>query len=452
MRQNYWFQLPNILIITSLLLAGCLTKSTIPEQPANVNLHPTITNPPPDQEKQPTVEATETPDSLVIWARYDLSDTSFAPGVFLKQFLDQFEADTGIEVIYEQVAWDKISQKLAIAAQSGGDVPDIVEIRGQQVQALRDIGALLDLTELVGSYPWVDRLNDADTRGCMVNGIRYCVALNYSGGSWYYNVADYPDGWPQSTEEFEIQAERLKAEGKYAATFFAGNHNSATEMTWAPMFYSNGGSIFDEEGKPNWASPQNVEVIEWMRSMLVKGYIPETCFTGDFTAGETPFVDGKAAAVRGGSWSYLYIPGLKEKYEANQTEIAGGFAFNSGKPYIFLNSLGWGVPAGAENPAAAIKFIDAFLSDEQVLAEWASNWYAIPSIDDALKNNQLENEFYVETAKVIKENGIFMQQSPYYQESLSRLTEALQTVMLYPDTDIMEELLVAQQEIINKYW
>jgi hypothetical protein len=58
----------------------------------------------------------------------------------------------------------------------------------------------------------------------------------------------------------------------------------------------------------------------------------------------------------------------------------------------------------------------------------------------------------VETAKVIKENGIFMQQSPYYQESLSRLTEALQTVMLYPDTDIMEELLVAQQEIINKYW
>ena len=400
----------------------------------------------------PVASEISTPRALVIWARYDLTDESFAPGVFLREFIQQFEADTGIEVMYEQVAWDKISQKLAIAVQSGGELPDIVEIRGQQVQSLRDIDALMDLTELVAPYSWVEKLNNADKLGCIVNGERLCVALNYSGGSWYYNVADYPNGWPQSAAEFEKEAERLKTEGKYAATFFAGNHTSATEMTWAPMFYSNGGSIFDEEGKPNWANQENVEVVQWMKKMLANGYIPETCFTGDFTAGETPFVDGKAGAVRGGSWSYLYIPGLKEKYESNQTEIGGGIAFSSGKPYIFLNSLGWGVPTGASNPDAAIKFIDAFLSDEQVLAEWASNWYAIPSIEGVSQDNQLENEFYLQTAKVIKENGIFMQQSPYYQESLTKLTEALQTIMLNPEADIMEELKSAQDEILKKYW
>jgi ABC-type glycerol-3-phosphate transport system substrate-binding protein len=394
------------------------------------------------------VEATQKP--LVMWASYDLTDTENPTSVTLNQAINTFQAATGIEVEYEQVAWDQLSTKLAVQAQSGGDMPDVVETSSQHALALINAGALMDIADMVAEAPWYDQLNPSEAQACVLGGERYCVAADIRGGAWYYDVADFPNGWPATADAWLEEGERLSGD-KFVSTFFAGRHYGAAELTWGPWFYSNGGSIFDEEGKPDWASPENAEVVEWARELLASGYVPETVFTGDFTAGETPWVDGSAASVRGGSWSYLFIPGLQDKYEAGETALGLAPSFGGGPNYVFLVGEGWGVADGSENPGGAMAWINFFMNP-QILAQWASQHYGIPTIDEAFKSSAFDNEFYKASFENLGANGIFIEPSEFYVESLTKLSETLQELMLDPDMDAMEALQEAQDEIINRYW
>ncbi len=387
-------------------------------------------------------------DAIVMWASYDLSDEENPPSVTLSETIAAFEAETGITVNYEQVAWDQLSTKLALQAQSGGAMPDVVEVSSQHVLPLINTGALMDISEMVADFGWVSELNASETQSCVVGEERFCVAADIRGGAWYYNTDAFPDGWPTTAEGWLEEGARVKEEGsyEYMATFFAGRQYGAIELTYGPWFYSNGGSIFDDEGLPDWAMEENVEVIEWMRALLAEGYIPETTVTGDFTAGETPWVDGTAAAVRGGSWSYLFIPGLQDKYEAGETQLGLAPSFNGGPNYVFLVGEGWGVAEGAANPEGAVAWIDFFMTPE-TLALWASQHYGIPTIDAAFEDEAFQGEFYQATAKNLAENGVFIEPSTCYVEGLTKLSEVLQELMLDPEMDAMAALEDAQKEV-----
>ncbi len=449
-----------VFVIVSLLAAQCAAPATpekvietvVVKETVEVEKEVVVT-----KEVEKVVEVTvEVPveakaQPLLIWARYDLTSEEDPPAVTLKQAIETFQATTGIEVVYEQVAWDQIATKLAVQAQSGGDMPDIVEADSSHTPQLVNAGALMNIADLVKDSPWIDQLTAADAQSCVLGEERYCVAADVRGGAWYYNVADFPNGWPTTAEGWLEEGARLKEGGKYLTTFFAGRHYGAVELTWGPWIRSNGGHIFDEEGKPVWASPEAVEVVDWARQLLAEGYVPETCFTGDFTAGETPWVDGTAASVRGGSWSYLFIPGLQDKFEGGETQLGLAPSFNGGPNYVFLVGEGWAVPSGAQNVEGAVAWLNFFMNP-QILAQWAAQHYGIPTIDAAFKGGDFQGEFYQLTAENLAKNGIFMEQTPFYAESLDALAIAFQELMLDPEMDAMERLQEAQDEILNRYW
>ena len=52
--------------------------------------------------------------------------------------------------------------KLAVQAQSGGDMPDITEVGSQQVMPLINAGALMDISDLVVDAPWIDQINESE--------------------------------------------------------------------------------------------------------------------------------------------------------------------------------------------------------------------------------------------------------------------------------------------------
>jgi multiple sugar transport system substrate-binding protein len=370
--------------------------------------------------------------------------------VTLSQAINTFQATTGVEVQYEQVSWDQLSTKLAVQAQSGGDMPDIVETASQHVLALINTGALMDISDMVADASWYDELSPAEAQSCVIGEERFCVAADIRGGAWYYDEPDFPNGWPTTSEGWLEEAARLKGDGKFLTTFFAGRHYAAVELTWGPWFYSNGGSLFDEEGKPDWASAENVEVVEWAREMLANEYIPEVNFTGDFAAGEVPWEEGSAASIRGGSWSYLFINGLKDKFEGGVTKLGMAPSFKGGPNYVFLVGEGWALTNGAENPEGAIAWINFFMNP-QILAQWASQHYGVPVIEEAFNSDAFNNEFYQVNRVNLAENGIFIEPSEFYVESLNKLAETLQELMLNPDMDILEALQEAQDEIINRY-
>lgn len=388
-------------------------------------------------------------DVIVMWASYDLTDEENAPSVTLKNTIEAFEEATGITVEYEQVAWDQLSTKLALQSQSGGEMPDVVETSSQHILPLINTGALMDISDMVTEFEWAETLSEAENRACVVGEERFCVAADVRGGAWFYNVDDFPNGWPTTTEGLLEEGARLKEEDKYVVTFYAGDHYASVEALYAPLAWSAGGIIFDEDGLPAWADEPMVKAIEWVREMLANEYIPPDLPIRDFTGAETPWVEGEAAAVRGGSWSYLFIPGLQEAIESGATTLGLAPSIEDGPNYVFMVGEGWAVTNGADNPEAAMAWIDFFMTPD-TLAEWASNHYGIPTIEEAFDNEAFDNEFYQMNAENLSDNGRFLAPSTCYVEALTKLSTTLQELLLNPDMEALPTLEEAQEEVSRR--
>ncbi|MEO0565958.1 MAG: extracellular solute-binding protein, partial [Chloroflexota bacterium] len=295
-------------------------------------------------------------ESLVMWAQYDLTDEEDPNAVTLSAKIAEFEEATGIEIVYEQIAWDQLAPLLSIAVTSGGDVPDLVEAGSQHIPALLDAGALMPLDDLLAESEFVAGLGAGDANACVVDDVRYCVATNVRGGMTYYSADVFMDGYPQTVEEWLAVAPELSGDGSFFSTQFASGQ-AGVEIMWWPMIASNGGSIFDAEGQPNWATEEVVEVIEFGRTIFNEGYFPEVNITGDFADAEAPWIDGDSASFRGGSWSAIFIPGLQDSVDSGDVIMTGGVDFGGGN-YVFMVSESWVVPSGAENAEASAMWLE----------------------------------------------------------------------------------------------
>lgn len=397
--------------------------------------------------EQPAAASNE----IVVWSRYDLDDPNDSNGAVLKEFITNLEASEGVKVIHEQVAWDQLATKLALAVQSGGDVPDLVETSSQHVPALLDAGALSPLGEWLKDEAWAQDLTDGDKKACVFEGERYCVANNVRGGMTYYKAELFPNGFPTSPDEAMAACEALKADGLYLNTFFAGRSYGAIEINWWPLIKSNGGSIFDAEGKPAWTSDQVVEVAKWAQSMFKNGCFPQVALTGDFADSQIVWTDGQSAAFGGGSWSPNFVEGLLDQVNSGQVAMQGGLPFN-GTPHVFMVSEGWVVPTGAKNPQGAVAFLRAFMQPE-FLAKWAEAQFGIPTTNAAYAVGKFQGSpFYENVDTILGEQGAYMEPSPYYVESLDILATTWQELMLNPDRDPAPALQQAADEVLGRYW
>jgi len=396
------------------------------------------------------VAATESGE-LVIWSQYDLSNSEDRNSVAMNQRIKDFEAETGIKVVFEQIAWDQLSSKLALAVQAGGKVPDVVEVGSQHVPALISAGALAPLDDLMVGENWVNELTDGDRLACVIDGVRRCVAHNVRGGITYYKADQFPNGYPETAEAWLQEAARLKADGQYMSTFFAGRSYGAIEVAWWPFIRSNGGAIFDAEGKPAWATAEVAEVVEWAREMLANEHFPPVIVTGDFADAETAWMNGTSATFRGGSWSAIFVPGLQDAVDAGEVNVTGGVRFGGGNPYVFLVSEGWAIPTRAANPGAARAWLRGFMQPE-FLAAWSEAQFGIPTTEAAYAAGQFDSAFYRQVDEILGAQGSYMQQSPYYVESLDALAIAWQELLLNPGMDVLPRLQRAQDDVLARYW
>jgi ABC-type glycerol-3-phosphate transport system substrate-binding protein len=392
------------------------------------------------------------PGVLEFWGFYDLTDTQDRRAVMMKQAIDSFQAISGVKVNYEQVAWDQMSNKVALLGQSGGDMPDVVQTATENVTGWVNAGVLLDIMPYVKNQHWYDDLTDFEKELYEQDGERYAVGLFISGGNWYFDLTKFPGELPRTNEDWEQEFPRLKAQGDYGFTAFMGRGSGGAAIIqgYGPMFYSAGGRLYDDEGKPDWVRDENIKVIQWLKEHYEKGHIAPATFTGDWSATEVPFEERKAGAVRGGSWSFLYMRGLEERYDAGEVKIGPPPAFGD-QGYVFINSEAMAVPKGAKNVDNAIKFINLFLSP-QFLAPWANAQFGIPVISTALDSPIFDHQFYKDTADNIFSNGIVFERSPYLNECNDALAAKLQELIITPGMDIRGELQNLQDELIKRYW
>ncbi|MAT41194.1 MAG: hypothetical protein CL609_02555 [Anaerolineaceae bacterium] len=425
--------------------------------------------------EEPVVEEPMEVMDFVTWYQYDENNEDPASdervgNAYLKKTIPEFNADFAGKWNWVNVpkAWDKMTQELVAAVIAGGDVPDLIELGGQQTITYINNGALMDLSDWAKAQSWYEDLDPGAIITCTgPDGGLYCIPTAERPALTYVWAEHYPDGYPTTPEQFMVEAERLKSEGTYAWTYFgstAYDGSGTGRMVWS-LISSFGGTYDDGQGNMLLNTPENVAAIEFLRETIAKEYQPETVFAGGFVE-EDSFKDSSAAAIPTGLFGYRYINPLTApdgtKYEkGNENDmldaIADGkvvmrpmFAPEGQTPGCNLDIQGFGIPTGAKNVEAAYDYINWIMSDLDRHVEFVIGPGAgFPSLKSAQSHPDMQTPFYQQAAIAVNASVC-----TNWAGSLERPAEAAPAIMnaVYklvkedPSLDIATELQSVQDE------
>jgi multiple sugar transport system substrate-binding protein len=225
-------------------------------------------------------------------------------------------------------------------------------------------------------------------------------------------------------------------------TYFGSTDKGGTGATrgvWT-VISSFGGTYDDGKGNMLLNTPENIAAIEFLRTLTVKGYVPEVTFAGGFQE-EEAFKDSSAASIPTGLFGYRYLRPLTApdgtKYET-QTEqdmlkaiedgkvVLRPFAAPPGKkPGGGLSVRGVGIPTGAKNREAAEAFINWVLTHADVAADYALRGESgLPVLFAAYDQPQFQGKLYQQAKAVVQASAL----RPW-KGTLERTAEAQMIIM-----------------------
>lgn len=337
---------------------------------------------------QPTTAPTKAPAKKIItWFQYDQGNVDpksdeRVGNEYLRKTIPIFNKEFEGKYIWENqfTPWDRLSAKLVAAVQAKAEVPDLVEAGGTEVNNFYKNGAVQDLTEWAKAQKWYAEMDPSALKICTTpDGKLVCIPTANRPSQVFVWKDRWPNGFPKTTDEMLKEGERLKAEGKYALTFFgstAFNGDGANRAVFQTIV-SFGGGYDDGAGKLKLNTPENVAAIAWLREMVQRGYVTEISFAGGFQE-EEAFKDASAGAIPTGLFGYRYINPLTapsgKKYEKKTEQdmldaIAAGDVILQPMPAGPGQKPGCGtgvaalfIPTGAKNPEGAKEFINWTLS------------------------------------------------------------------------------------------
>lgn len=262
------------------------------------------------------------------------------------------------------------------------------------------------------------------------------------------------------------EAERLKAEGFYAITFFgstAFDGEGTSRAIWTTVA-SFGGSFDDGLGNMKLDTPENIAAISFLREIIAKGYVPEIAFAGGFQE-EEAFKDASAGSFPTGLFGYRYVnpltaPDGTAYSKGNEQDmldaIAAGdvilssFIAPAGKqPGCGIEVNGMAVPTGAKNIEAAYDYLNWLMTPEQNGVFVLGPGGGFPALLTTAQTDAFQTAFYKEAAKALSQS-----QCRSWYGTLDRVKEAQSLIMktVYrlikenPSLDIATELQKAQDE------
>jgi multiple sugar transport system substrate-binding protein len=114
-----------------------------------------------------------------------------------------------------------------------------------------------------------------------------------------------PEKAPASWAEIEAAAGAVDAlGGDINGFYFAGACGGCNAFTFLPLVWASGGDIFAEGGaKVTLDTPQMHDAVNFYRSMIEKGYVPESAETDNGTNWLTSFTSGNIGVSQSGAFA-----------------------------------------------------------------------------------------------------------------------------------------------------
>jgi len=278
---------------------------------------------------------------------------------YMEEAAKAFEKESGTKVTIK--TGDALGglDKLSLDNQSG-KAPDVMMAPYDRVGGLGNDG---QLAEVALSK---DSKTDKTTESLVTNGGKvYGAPAVIETLVLYYNK-DLLQEAPKTFGELE----ELAKDSKYD---FAGEEgkNTAFLADWTNFYYAygllsgNGGYVFGKNGTDpkdiglnNQGAIDGIEYAKTWYAKWPKG-LQDTKGAANFI--QTQFQEGKTAAIIDGPWKASSLKEAKVNYGvATIPTLPNGKAYSA-----FGGGKAWVIPAGANNPEAAQKFVDFLTSTDQ---------------------------------------------------------------------------------------
>jgi len=386
--------------------------------------------------------------------RYNKEDP-FA--VMMDEMLTEFENETGIKVEVENTPWEQLESKVVLTNEAGNP-PDIAWISSQKLASLINADALLPLDDYVSETYTEEDLNDfashekAATTSAL-DGKKYLFLASIHTRYLWYNkdlVQTPPTNWEELIEIGKQLTDPAK--NQYGFGFWGNKHYGSVEIMYAPMIWSAGGRITDDNGRAVWDSPEAAEAVQFISDLVnVHKIAPESVLTQEITEIDKIFLAGNIAMILEGAYRKAAFWDLSDLGKAGKLGIAP-MPGKDGPAPMFINGWSLGIPKKAKHPDAAWKFIEFFNRTENQIKHALVKGGA-PTRKSAWEDERFQGEYWDMTFEVLEKYSRPMDPIVYYQEGLDALNLAGLEYMLDPGSKDLKQLLEESARNFNtKYY
>lgn len=323
--------------------------------------------------------------TLTYWSMWEADEPQ---AEILKTAIADFTEETGIEV---DVEWQGRSVLTKVAPTiRGGGAPDLVDQDSNQLYAtLAD--AYVDLADvyeaeipgedLTVGEPGVEDVAPTDPQG---DG-QYAVPYEVLGYGIHYNGATLPDvaaSPPETFEDFVAVLDELKASGRQPLALDAsvGFYQSLWTVTALQNVLGVDGftELVEDETGGKWSDPGTMEALEQIEALGAGGYFVDGSFGSKFPAIQEKWAAGESDFIMNGTWLPSEVKNsVTGEWEWHQLPWPG----DGDQGTVLTATIGFSVPATAENPDAAKEFIAHFLKKEYQEALVADTNNLVPRTD-----------------------------------------------------------------------
>lgn len=278
----------------------------------------------------------------------------------LKQILNEFSKETGIETELQVITWDSYWTLLEAGA-SGGDMPDVFWMHSNQATKYMKNGILMDLSPMINNsiilnmHKFKKDILDMYT----YDGKVYAIPKDIDTIALWYNKTMFDEAgipYPDETwtwETFYDSAKKLTKEdgSQYGLAMNTTNNQDG----YYNIIYSMGGSVIsDDKTKSELDNPKTIEAMNFVDKMI-KTVMPPVNVMAE-TGTDVLLSSGKIAMLTQGSW--MVAPFKQNEYILQNCDVAIIPKNTDGKRVSLYNGLGWAVSANTKNPEGALKLVE----------------------------------------------------------------------------------------------
>src|SRR5689334_19533893 len=288
--------------------------------------------------------------------------TVLVPYVMPQKLLNQFTAETGVNVNYVRTGWDATHNKLIVANTAKTYIADVAEFDWSFTGQFAGAGWVEPLDNVLPAKTLAD-LKSTDA-AFVSGGKTYAACYSNDFRLSMYNKQMFAKAgitsFPATFDELATDIQKLKASGvKYPLQIPMG----ATEggvTPWYLLTLAMGGQLFTPSLKPAFQSPTSAgyKALQWEYNALRNGWVSPGAVSMDDTPAFNNFTAGQNAIVLATG------PGnMPTANDPSQSSIAGKAVLglvpgNTGPGASFGLPEGLSIPVTAKHKAAAAAFIE----------------------------------------------------------------------------------------------